>query len=116
MFAIAPTDLEWFERLRTGPIPALVNFWTPTPWNVRRLTANDRFYFLLKHPTHVPLSKLLITTVTRFFTDQMASPSTETTFIEHFMRFSGWYAWDLTDPPRNSLRLKDFSSISCHLA
>ncbi|MCP2155875.1 UNVERIFIED_ORG: putative restriction endonuclease [Rhizobium sp. SLBN-170] len=50
MFAIAPTDLGWFERLRTGPIPALVNFWTPTPWNVRRLTANDRFYFLLKHP------------------------------------------------------------------
>lgn len=50
MFAIAPTDLEWFERLRTGPIPALVNFWTPTPWKVRRLTAHDRFYFLLKHP------------------------------------------------------------------
>lgn len=50
MFAIAPTDLEWFDRLRTGPTPELINFWTPTPWNVRRLTANDRFYFLLKRP------------------------------------------------------------------
>ncbi|ARO31295.1 HNH endonuclease family protein [Rhizobium sp. NXC14] len=50
MFAIAPTDLDWFDRLKTGPVPRLVNFWTPTPWNVRRLTVNDRFYFLLKHP------------------------------------------------------------------
>ncbi|MEB3047693.1 HNH endonuclease [Rhizobium mulingense] len=50
MFAIAPTDLEWFDRLRAGPVPELINFWTPTPWNVRRLTTNDRLYFLLKHP------------------------------------------------------------------
>ena len=25
-----------------------VNFWTPTPWNVRRLNRGDRFYFLRK--------------------------------------------------------------------
>ncbi|WP_164841417.1 HNH endonuclease signature motif containing protein, partial [Rhizobium sp. Pop5] len=50
MFAIAPTDLDWFDRLRTGPVPNLINFWTPTPWNIRRLSSNDRFYFLLKHP------------------------------------------------------------------
>ncbi len=50
MFAIANTDLEWFDRLRAHPLPQLVNFWTPTPWGVRGLKANDRFYFMLKDP------------------------------------------------------------------
>ena len=50
MFAIAPTDLDWFERIRTGPIDRLVNFWTPTPWNVTGLHAGDRLYFMLKAP------------------------------------------------------------------
>jgi putative restriction endonuclease len=28
----------------------IVNFWTPTPWNVRRLKPGDLLYFLLKAP------------------------------------------------------------------
>jgi putative restriction endonuclease len=50
MFAIAPTDLDWFERIRTGPTDQAVNFWTPTPWGVRGLHSGDRLYFLLKAP------------------------------------------------------------------
>ncbi|MGV7219472.1 HNH endonuclease [Bradyrhizobium sp. UFLA05-112] len=50
-FAIAPTDLDWFDRIRTGPIDRIVNFWTPTPWNVKGLQAGQRLYFMLKAPT-----------------------------------------------------------------
>ncbi len=50
MFAIAPTDLDWFERMRTGHPGELVNFWTPTPWNVRGLRKDGRLYFMLKAP------------------------------------------------------------------
>ena len=50
MFAIAPTDLDWFERIRTGPIGSVVNFWTPTPWEVKGLHQQDRLYFMLKSP------------------------------------------------------------------
>ena len=49
-FAIAPTDLNWFERLRSGPAVAALNFWTPTPWNVAGLKPGDRLYFMLKSP------------------------------------------------------------------
>lgn len=50
MFAIAPTDLDWFERMRSGPVGRVVNFWTPTPWGVRGLHTGDRLYFMLKAP------------------------------------------------------------------
>jgi putative restriction endonuclease len=50
MFAIAPTDLDWFERIRSGPIGSIVNFWTPTPWEVRGFHEGDRLYFMLKSP------------------------------------------------------------------
>ena len=50
MFAIAPTDLDWFERLRAAPVGRFVNFWTPTPWNVKGLGKGDRLYFMLKAP------------------------------------------------------------------
>ncbi len=50
MIAIAPTDLEWFTQLRSITPPKLINFWTPTPWNLRRLTPGDQLYFLLKSP------------------------------------------------------------------
>jgi putative restriction endonuclease len=50
MIAIAPTDLDWFTQLRSITPPGLVNFWTPTPWNVRRLAPGDLLYFLLKSP------------------------------------------------------------------
>ena len=50
MFAIAPTDLDWFERIRTGPIGGIVNFWTPTPWEVKGIPDGARLYFMLKSP------------------------------------------------------------------
>lgn len=50
MFAVALTDRHLLETLRTAPIGQIVNFWTPTPWNVRSLQPDDRFYFLLKSP------------------------------------------------------------------
>lgn len=50
MIAIAPTDLDWFELLRDRLPTSEINFWTPTPWNVKRLEQGDRFYFLLKAP------------------------------------------------------------------
>ncbi len=51
MFAIAPTDLQWFDNLRDGPpVGDAVNFWTPTPWGVKGLNPGDRLYFMLKSP------------------------------------------------------------------
>src|SRR5215469_14368385 len=50
MFAIAPTDLDWFEWMRGEPMPRVVNFWTPTPWGIKRLSLGDRLYFMLKAP------------------------------------------------------------------
>jgi putative restriction endonuclease len=49
MFAIAPTDIDWFLNLKGSP-PRIVNFWTPTAWNVRRLPPGARLYFMLKSP------------------------------------------------------------------
>ena len=51
MFAIAPTDLDWFQQLRTDGVKGdVINFWTPTPWNISRLQVNDKLYFMLKSP------------------------------------------------------------------
>lgn len=50
MIAIAPTDSDWFEQLRDDSTLKVVNFWTPTPWNVRQLDPGDRFYFMRKAP------------------------------------------------------------------
>src|SRR3954453_24043099 len=50
MFAIAPTDLDWFEQMRSKRTGRVVNFWTPTPWGVKRLRGGDRLYFMLKAP------------------------------------------------------------------
>ncbi|WP_068792362.1 HNH endonuclease [Brevibacillus laterosporus] len=49
MIAIAPTDLKWFNFLKSE-LPMEINFWTPTPWNIRRLREGDLLYFLLKSP------------------------------------------------------------------
>ena len=48
MFAISPTDNDWFQFLKKVQLNSYVNFWTPTPWNIKRLKTNDRWYFLLK--------------------------------------------------------------------
>lgn len=50
MFAISPTDKQWFDFLKTSKLNSNVNFWTPTPWNVRQLNSGDRLYFMLKSP------------------------------------------------------------------
>jgi len=50
MFAIALTDGHLLETLRTGRTGKVINFWTPTPWNIRGLQPDDRLYFLLKSP------------------------------------------------------------------
>lgn len=50
MFAISPTDKNWFEYLKKSGFNSNVNFWTPTPWNIRQLNSGDRLYFMLKSP------------------------------------------------------------------
>lgn len=50
MIAISTTDYDWFEFLRSDVVSGDVNFWTPTPWNVRRMKPGERLYFLLKSP------------------------------------------------------------------
>jgi len=50
MIAIAITDQQWFEFLRSEQYQGLVNFWTPTPWNPKELQSGDRVYFMLKSP------------------------------------------------------------------
>lgn len=50
MFAIAPTDIGWYTFFMNNQIPNEINFWTPTPWNVKRLSEGDKLLFLLKAP------------------------------------------------------------------
>ena len=51
MFAVAPTDLNWFQQLRTeGVNGTVINFWTPTPWNINQLKKGSKLYFMLKSP------------------------------------------------------------------
>ena len=50
MFAVSVTDQDWLEFLRDREYSGQVNFWTPTPWSVRRLNAGDEWHFLLKSP------------------------------------------------------------------
>ncbi len=50
MFAISPTDIEWFKYLRTKGFNSEINFWTPSPWNVSKLKTGDKLYFMLKSP------------------------------------------------------------------
>ena len=50
MFAVSPTDLEWFENIRNLDSGDVVNFWTPTSWNLQGLKEGHKFYFMLKSP------------------------------------------------------------------
>jgi putative restriction endonuclease len=50
MFAVAITDNRLFQNLRTSFLGDVINFWTPTPWNIRGLRPGNRVYFLLKSP------------------------------------------------------------------
>lgn len=49
-FAIANTDLDWFDTLKRESLGEVVNFWTPTPWNISGLQRGDPLYFMLKSP------------------------------------------------------------------
>jgi putative restriction endonuclease len=50
MFAISPTDNNWFKFLKDNDFNSFINFWTPTPWNIKKLKPGDKWYFLLKSP------------------------------------------------------------------
>jgi len=50
MFAISPTDNNWFNFLKENNFNSFVNFWTPTPWNIKKIKVGDKWYFLLKSP------------------------------------------------------------------
>lgn len=50
MFAISPTDKDWFNYLKNSGLNSYVNFWTPTPWNIKQLQKGNRLYFMLKSP------------------------------------------------------------------
>lgn len=50
MFTISNTDETWFEYLKLNELNSFVNFWTPTPWNVKTVKKGSRFYFMLKSP------------------------------------------------------------------
>lgn len=49
-FAIANTDVDWFQFLKEKCFTDMVNFWTPTPWNITGLQEGDLIYFMLKSP------------------------------------------------------------------
>lgn len=51
MFAISPTDKDWFNYLKINQFNSYINFWTPTPWNISGLSEGNRLYFMLKSPT-----------------------------------------------------------------
>jgi PRC-barrel domain len=48
MFALAPTDIDWFLNVRSVPVAPNANFWTLTPWSTRGLKLGDLLYFLCK--------------------------------------------------------------------
>ena len=50
MITITPTDINWFQFLKKRLNFQVINFWTDTPWNPRKLNFGDKFYFLLKSP------------------------------------------------------------------
>lgn len=50
MLAVALTDDYWFNFLRRNQITDRVNFWTPSPWNLRRLEPGSCFYFMRRAP------------------------------------------------------------------
>lgn len=45
---IALTDMEWLTILEDKEIYSNVNFWTPTPWNIKNLQIGGTVFFLSK--------------------------------------------------------------------
>jgi PRC-barrel domain len=50
MFALAPTDIDWFLNIHSVPGGPKANFRTPAPWSIKGLKPGVRLYFLLKSP------------------------------------------------------------------
>lgn len=50
MFAISPTDIDWFNFLRDNGYHTQINFWTPSLWNISQLKPGNKLYFMLKSP------------------------------------------------------------------
>jgi putative restriction endonuclease len=48
MIALSPTDNNWFNFLRKQAYVPLVNFWTPTDWEIHNINKGDYWYFVLK--------------------------------------------------------------------
>lgn len=49
MDIIALTDVSWFKFLREKDFK-LINFWTPTGWEPKKINPGDMFYLFLKSP------------------------------------------------------------------
>lgn len=49
MDIIALTDVRWFKFLREKDFK-LINFWTPTGWEPKKINPGDMFYLFLKSP------------------------------------------------------------------
>jgi len=45
---VALTDFDWYSCLVHNSNVSVLNFWTPTPWNIKKLRKGNRIYFLLK--------------------------------------------------------------------
>lgn len=45
---VALTDYNWYNCLRDYSNINIVNFWTPTPWNIKNLKVGGYVFFLLK--------------------------------------------------------------------
>lgn len=50
MIAVGITDKEWFQYCRNELEADQVNFWTPTPWNVRSLAPGGSVVLLTEKP------------------------------------------------------------------
>lgn len=48
MYTIAPTDYNWFSFLKETYTTGIVNFWTPTPWNIKNVEIGSKWYFKRK--------------------------------------------------------------------
>jgi PRC-barrel domain len=78
MFALAPTDIDWFLNMHGVPGGPKANFWTPNPWSIRGLKPEDLLYFLRKSPIRKiggwgAFSRYIDMTIERGWTDEVGS-------------------------------------------
>ncbi len=96
MIAVGITDEKWFRYCRNELDADQVNFWAPTPWNVRSLAPGDRWYFLRKSPVRkiggygefVSYENMTASDAWRRYGDQYGCGTYEE-FVERLAHFSG---------------------------